>query len=55
MREKMRRCFSRLKSSGLQLAGGLYIEAVVEHDGPEHEALGVEIAGQALIEGYGSR
>ena len=27
---------------GLQLAGGLYIKAVVEQDGPEHEALGVD-------------
>ena len=27
---------------GLQLTGGLYIKAVVEQDGPEHEALGVD-------------
>ena len=40
---------------GLEFTGGLYIKAIVEQDGAEHETLGIDVAGQALIEGYGSR
>ena len=34
---------------GLERAGGLDVEAVVEQDGAEHEALGVDIGGQSFL------
>ena len=36
---------------GLQGAGGLDVEAVVEQDGAEHEAFGVHVGGKAFFDG----
>ena len=36
---------------GFQRAGGLDVEAVVEQDGAEHEALGIDIGGKTLFHG----
>ena len=38
---------------GLQRAGGLDVQSVVEQDGAEHEPLGVYISGKALVGGIG--
>ena len=50
MRAKMRRCFSRLKSSGDRGAGHLEVEGVVQQDGAEHEPLGVYACGKSFFE-----
>ena len=55
MRRKMRRCFSQAEVVGLERAGGLDEEAVVEQDGAEHEALGVDIGGETFLDGVAAQ
>ena len=46
----MRRCFSRLKSSGFERAGDLDIERVVHQNRAQDEPLGVQIYGKSFFE-----
>jgi hypothetical protein len=40
---------------GLEGAGGLDVEGVVEEDGAEHETLGVDVGGEAFLDGVADR
>ena len=40
---------------GLERAGGLDVEAVVEQNGAEHEALGIDIGGKTLLDGIAAQ
>ena len=51
MRRKMRRWESREKSSGVELFGGLGVGGIVEQDGAEDGFFGVDVRGQAGVEG----
>jgi hypothetical protein len=51
MRAEDAAVFLEAEVVGFQFAGGLYVKAIVEHDRAEHESLGIDVAGKALIEG----
>jgi len=38
---------------GLERTGGLDVEGVVEEDGPEHEALGIDVRRKTFLRGIG--
>ena len=51
MRAKMRRCFSRLKSSWFDHARHLEVNGVVQQDGAEHERSASRLEGKTFLEG----